>query len=68
VNPGFDTNRAKRLCSSSSSSARGTPAVPWPRGSDRSASVIGEPQSRKIGATIDSTMCCAMCTLNTTMP
>ena len=47
--------------------ARGAPAVPLPRGSVRSASVTGEPTSRNSGVIRDSTMCCAMCTLNSAM-
>jgi hypothetical protein len=32
----------------------------------RSAKVTGAPRTRKIGLSIDSVMCCAMCTLNST--
>jgi hypothetical protein len=67
VNSGCDTNRANRLCNAFSSSARGAPAAPRPRGSVRSASVTGAPSSRSSGVISDSTMCCAMCTLNSTM-
>ena len=42
-------------------------ALPRPRGSTRRASVIGEPTSRNSGVISDSTMCCAMCTLNSSM-
>ncbi len=38
--------------------------MPLPRGSVRSAMVTGEPSSSSSGETMDSTMCWAMCTLN----
>ena len=67
VNSGCATNRANRLCSASSSSARGAPAAPRPRGRVRSARVTGAARSSSSGVISDSTMCWAMCTLNSTM-
>jgi hypothetical protein len=67
VNSGFVTNRPNRLCRAFSSRARGTPAAPLPRGRVRRASVTGAAISRNSGVISDSTMCCVMCTLNSTM-
>ena len=67
VNSGCATNRPNRLCSALSSSARGTPAAPLPRGRVRSARVTGAATSSSSGVISDRTMCCVMCTLNSTM-
>ncbi len=59
--------RENRECRNASSIARGETSPGWRGpGSVRSARVIGAPSTRKIGATIDSSMCDAMWALNST--
>ncbi len=69
VNAGCEITRTYRLCSSATSSSRGPRGRPLPAGRRaRSARVIGAPSSSRIGTSIDSTMCCIMWALNSTMP
>ena len=53
------------LCSAARSHSRGPGGSPSPAaGSARSASVTGAPSTSRIGTSIDSSMCAAMCMLN----
>ncbi len=68
VNRGCVITRMYRLCSRATSHSRG-PLRPRPAdGSARSVSVTGAPSRTRIGDSMLITMCCTMCTLNSTMP
>lgn len=67
ANPGCVTRRAYQLCRNTLSHSRGPRSPRCLAGcSARNASVIGAPNTSRIGTSIDSSMCCTMCTLNST--